>query len=148
MPIEATAEDFPNLSELTPVRGFFVDNLLGDLEATLAVARSATGGTYPPGSLLQLVPTEVMVKREVGFSPTTNDWEFLELDVSETGTIIRVRGGDEVVNRFGGSCATCHAEADPQWDFVCESDHGCQDLGLSRELIEQFQAADPRPLEP
>jgi hypothetical protein len=41
-----------------PVRRSYVDNLLGDLDATLAVATSATGGVYPPGSVVQaaLVP--------------------------------------------------------------------------------------------
>jgi len=130
---------------MSPVRGFFVDNLAGDLAATLAVAESTDGGTYPVGSLLQLVPGEAMVKRAPGFSPATNDWEFFELDVSEQGTEIRVRGGDEVVNRFGGSCASCHAAADTQFDLVCEDDHGCEPLPISRTVIETIQASDPRP---
>jgi hypothetical protein len=114
-------------------------------DATLAVARSSDGGTYPVGTLLQLVPGEAMVKRAPGFSPTTNDWEFFELDVSAQGTSINVRGGDEVVNRFGGSCANCHAAADPQFDFVCEDDHGCEPLPISRPIIETIQDSDPRP---
>lgn len=142
---EATAADFPNLADMTPVRGFFVDNLLGDLPATLEVANSTDGGTYPVGTLLQLVPGEAMVKRAPGFSPGTNDWEFFELGVSDQGTVIRVRGGNEVVNRFGGSCADCHAAADPQYDFVCEQDHGCEPLPIGRPVIEAIQESDPRP---
>lgn len=142
---EATASDFRNLADMTPVRGFFVDNLSGDLDATLEVARSTAGGTYPVGTLLQLVPGEAMVKRAPGFSPATRDWEFFELDVSEQGTTIRVRGGAEAVNRFGGSCAGCHAGAEPQFDFVCEEDHGCDPLPIGRSVIEAIQDADPRP---
>jgi len=143
--IEIDGDEFVNLNDMTPVRGFFVDNLVGDLDATLAVANDPEGGAYPVGTLIQLVPTEAMIKREPGFSPATNDWEFFELDVDGQGTTIRVRGGDEVVNRFGGSCATCHQLAEPQWDFVCEQDHGCESLPLTREQFEAIQAADPRP---
>lgn len=142
---EATADDFVNLADMTAVRGFFVDNLSGDLPATLAVARSTDGGTYPVGSVVQLVPQEAIVKRAPGFSPATNDWEFFVLDVSEEGTAIGTRGGAEVVNRFGGSCASCHAGAEPQFDFVCEQGHGCEPLPISRSVIEAIQSADPRP---
>jgi hypothetical protein len=143
--VEVDAQTFRNLSEMTPVRGFFVDNLVGDLEATLAVAESETGGVYPVGSLVQLIPTEAMVKREAGFSPATNDWEFFELNVSPDGTEINTRGGIDVVNRFGGSCATCHAQAQAAWDFICEQDHGCEPLPLDRAFFEGLQQSDPRP---
>ena len=116
------AKSFRCITEMTHVRQFYVDNLLGNLEATLAVANSATGGTYPPGTVIQLVPTEVMVKRDKGFNPVTHDWEFFELDVSKDGTEIRKRGFAEVVNRFGGNCFGCHIQARPQWDLVCEMD--------------------------
>jgi hypothetical protein len=33
-----------------------------------------------------------MVKREAGFNAATHDWEFFELDVSQSGTSIRKRG--------------------------------------------------------
>lgn len=138
------AEDFKPLSEMTPVRGFFVDNALGDLDATVAVANSADGGTFPVGTVIQLVPQEAMVKRAPGFSPAIGDWEFFELDVSEEGTTIRVRGGAEVENRFGLSCAACHAQAEPQFDFVCEQDRGCDPLPIGREVIELLQDTDPR----
>ena len=79
--VVVTEASFKCLSEMIPVRGFFVDNLSGDIDATVKVAQSSVGGVYPPGSVVQLVPTEVMVKRETGFSPVTKDWEFFELDV-------------------------------------------------------------------
>jgi hypothetical protein len=71
---------------MTHVRHFYVDNLNGNLKETVRVASSDKGEPYPAGSVLQLVPTEVMVKRETGFNPTTKDWEFFELDLTKTGT--------------------------------------------------------------
>jgi hypothetical protein len=135
---------FRCMTEMTPVRQFYVDNLLGNLNATLAVAKSETGGTYPPGSVVQLVPTEVMVKHEAGFSPVTRDWEFFELDVSKDGSKIRKRGFAEVNNRFGGNCFTCHVQARPQWDLICETGHGCDPIPLTRSMSGALQRTDPR----
>ena len=137
-------KSFRCITQMTPVRGFYVDNIMGNLAATLAVANSATGGTYPAGSLIQLVPTEAMVKRAKGFNPVTHDWEFFELDVSKQGTTIRKRGFSEVVNRFGGNCFGCHIEARPQWDFICETDHGCAPIQTTRRMIGALQRTDPR----
>jgi hypothetical protein len=142
--ISVTDDTFKCLSEMTPVRGFFVGNLLGNLSATLQVANSPTGGKYPPGSIIQLVPTEVMVKHREGFNPVTNDWEFFELTVSDAGSKIKVRGVTEVVNRFGGNCFGCHVRAKPEWDLVCEKDHGCEPLPIKTEQIVAIQKADPR----
>ena len=41
---------------------------------------------YPVGTVLQLIPTEAMVKRHKGYSPSTDDWEFFALKVSPQGT--------------------------------------------------------------
>ncbi len=142
------AADFRNLHTMTKVRGFYVDNRLGHLDEAITVANSPDGGEYPVGTIIQLVPQEAMVKRRAGFSPATNDWEFFFLSVSPAGTVIEVRGGDEVVNRFGGNCASCHSAADPQFDFVCEDDHGCEPLPIDDNIILAIQEADPRPLEP
>lgn len=135
---------FSCIRDMTPVRGFYIDNLLGDLEATKAVAESEEGGIYPPGSVIQLVPTEVMVKREEGHSPSTNDWEFFELNVSAQGSEINTRGFDDVVNRFGGNCLDCHEKAEPQWDMVCEQNHGCDPIPLSALMVRAIQKTDPR----
>ncbi|OFE12787.1 hypothetical protein PHACT_06245 [Pseudohongiella acticola] len=143
-PIEVTADTFDCLTEMTAVRGFFVDNLLGDLDATVAAANAAEGAPYPVGSVVQLVPTEVMLKQPEGTSPATNDWEFFELNVSPEGSEIAVRGFTDVVNRFGGNCLDCHIKAEPQWDMVCETGHGCDPLPLSREMLTGIQQADPR----
>ena len=142
--VEATAESFGCLADMTPVRHFFVDNLLGDLAGTLAIANSAEGGKYPPGSVVQLVPTEVMVKHGEGWNAATRDWEFFELDVSEEGSSIRSRGFVDVVNRFGGNCFGCHVKARPEWDLICEKDHGCDSIPVTAEQILQLQQADPR----
>lgn len=138
------AEDFKCIRDMHPVRGFFVDNLLGDLDATIAVAESETGGVYPPGSVVQLVPGEAMVKREAGFSAETKDWEFFELDVSPAGAVITVRGTHEAVNQFGGNCLECHAKAEPQWDLICEQTHGCDPIPLTPVMTRAIQNTDPR----
>lgn len=141
------ADDFRNIQTMTPVRAFFVDNRLGHLDEALAVANSPDGGVYPVGTIIQLVPQEAMVKRRAGFSPATNDWEFFFFDVSPDGTVIEARGTDEVVNWFGGNCASCHSAAEPQFDMVCEDDHGCDPLPIGDDVILAVQEADPRPLE-
>ena len=86
------AKSFHCITEMAQVRQFYVDNLLGNLDATLVVANSATGGTYPAGSVIQLIPGEAMVKREQGSNSATHDWEFFQLDVSKDGTKIQKRG--------------------------------------------------------
>jgi len=144
----AAASDFRNIHTMTPVRGFFIDNRLGHLDEAIEVANSPDGGEYPVGTIIQLVPQEAMIKRRAGFSPATGDWEFFFLSVSPGGTVIEARGADKVVNRFGGNCASCHSRAEPEFDFVCEQDHGCDPLPIGRDLIEAVQESDPRPLEP
>ncbi len=142
---DATAADFECLKDWTPVRRFFITNKLGLEDETLAVANSPTGGVYPPGTIIQLVPQEAMIKRGAGFSPETKDWEFFKLGVDAAGTTINERGTTEITGDIGGiSCATCHAGAEPQWDFVCEEGHGCIPLGLTTDLIRTVQDADPR----
>ncbi len=142
--IDVTADNFSCVNDMTRVRHFFVDNLLGDLEGTLAAANSPDGATYPPGSVVQLVPSEVMVKHRAGYNAATRDWEFFELNVSEAGTVIDKRGFVDVVNRFGGNCFACHIRAEPQWDLICEKGHGCEPIEFTREQIAGVQAADPR----
>jgi hypothetical protein len=143
-PIHVDEKSFKCVREMTPVRGFFVDNIAGNLDGTLAVAKSTTGGVYPPGSVVQLFPNEVMVKRENGFNPITKDWEFFELDVDEHGSTIRKRGFQDVNNRFGGNCFACHVQAKPEWDMICEDTHGCEALPISRHIIHSLQNTDPR----
>jgi hypothetical protein len=143
-PITVTANSFGCISKLKPVRGFFVGNLAGNLAGTLKVAESPNGGVYPVGSVIQLVPTEVMVKQPKGFNTVTHDWEFFELNISKDGTTINKRGFADVVNRFGGNCFACHLPAKEKWDFVCETDHGCAPIPLTEPMLKALQHTDPR----
>jgi hypothetical protein len=135
---------FKCLAKMTKVKHFYVDNLLGNVAATVAAAKSDKGGVYPPGSVVQLVPGEAMVKHKPGYNAATRDWEFFELNASATGTTIGKRGFVDVVNRFGGNCFGCHVQARPEFDLICEADHGCKPIPVTREQIASIQAADPR----
>ena len=131
--------------------GYYVTNLLGDVQATVDVADGTIAPPFPTGSLLQLFPGEAMVKREAGYSAITNDWEFFELIVNAEGTTINVRGAEEVVNMFhnpsanDGSCFNCHSKA-PDSDFVCGNSSGCDPLPafVTDEFIKALQDGDPR----
>ncbi len=142
--IMVTDESFVCLSSMQPVRGFFVDNLLGNVEETVVAAKQPAGAVYPPGSIVQLIPAEAMVKHHKGWNPKTSDWEFFELDVTEEGAKIKVRGSTQVVNKFGGNCFECHQKAEPQWDFICEEGHGCDPLPIPDFVIRWIQRNDPR----
>lgn len=137
-------KSFSCMRDMTPVRHFYVDNLLGDIESTLAAANAPEGAIYPEGSVVQLVPTEVMVKRESGTFPATGDWEFFELEVDENGSTIAKRGFVDVVNRFDGNCFTCHVPAREKWDFICESGHGCDPIPIDHKMTGALQRSDPR----
>jgi hypothetical protein len=146
--IEMEADDFRALGDMTAVRRFFLDNPLGHLDEAIAVAENPDGGTYPVGTVIQLIPQEAMVKRAPGFDPASNDWEFFELTVTEEGTEINTRGGSEVVNQFGLSCVECHNKAEPEFDLICEHTHGCDPLPPPLddvEVIASVQNSDPRP---
>ena len=94
--------------------------------------------------MVQLVPSEVMVKHSKGFSPATKDWEFFELNVSAEGTQIDKRGFVDVVNRFGGNCFACHVKAKPEFDMICETGHGCDPIPLTPQITTLLQNTDPR----
>lgn len=141
--VEVTPASFGCITDLEPVRRYRLGNLLGDVAASLAVAEDPAGKRFPPGTLIQLVPLEAMVKREAGFAPVTDDWEFFFLGVSAEGTTIESRGPD-AKNAFGGNCAECHAATAATRDWTCEQGHGCGDLPLTAEAIAEIQAADPR----
>jgi hypothetical protein len=143
--VDMTAADFPNVLTMAKVGNYYVANRLGHLSEAVAVARSPKGGRFPVGTLVQLVPQEAMVKRRPGWNPATRDWEFFFLDVSPTGTKIVHRGTKNVVNRFGGNCASCHLGADKRWDMICRHDHGCAPLPIDDSVIAAIQQADPRP---
>ena len=135
---------FSCIREMTPVRHFYVSNLTGDIKGTLAAANDPEGAIYPFGSVVQLVPTEVMVKRKSGTFPATGDWEFFELKVDNNGSTIAKRGFVDVMNRFDGNCFSCHVPAREPWDFICESDHGCEPIPIDHKMTGALQRSDPR----
>lgn len=141
--IPVTDSSFKCLQDMAKVRHFFVDNLKGDREATIAVAQKGSGD-YPVGSVVQLIPGEVMVKHPKGFNTATRDWEFFELDVSKEGSKIRKRGFVDVVNKFGGNCFACHVKAKPEFDLICEIGHGCDTIPITRPMLAALQKTDPR----
>jgi hypothetical protein len=84
--VTVSEASFKCLHEMKQVGTMYVDNLLGNLDSTLAIAKAANGGTFPPGSVVQLLPGEAMVKLEKGANPATNDWKFFVLDLSAEGS--------------------------------------------------------------
>jgi hypothetical protein len=140
--LDMQASDFECILRWDMAGGYRVTNKLG--HDALSIAQSPTGGVFPVGTIIQIVPTEAMVKRRAGFSPATNDWEFFSLGVSSSGTTISKRGTTDVVNAFGGNCLGCHMKAMPQWDFVCATTHGCDPLPLSESQLVALQNMDPR----
>ncbi len=134
---------FKCITDMTPVRHFYVDNLLGNVAGTVAVA-TADKGEYPEGSVLQLMPNEVMIKHEKGFNPETRDWEFFYIDVDANGSKIFARGFADVNNRLGQNCFACHSQAKPEFDFVCEQDHGCAPIPITPAMFDALQRTDPR----
>lgn len=143
--LDVTGEDLDRCMNEWPQVGLMrITNLLGDVDASVAVAESPSGGVYPPGTLIQLFPGEAMLKREVGWNAATNDWEFFTLDVQVDGVTIAARGAEDTINMFGGNCFECHSLAEPQWDFVCGDDHGCDPLPVGEDFIRSLQNGDLR----
>lgn len=141
---DAQPSDFDCMLGWNKVREFYITNKSGKMAEALAVANSANGGTYPPGTFIQLVPLEAMVKRRAGFSAETNDWEFFSLQPSATGTQILARGTTKVLNQFNLNCLDCHKKADPKFDLICERTHGCDPLPFDEMQIQSIQGGDPR----
>jgi len=49
-----------------------------------------------------------------------------------------------VNNRFGGNCFTCHVKAHAEFDLVCDNDHGCDPIPITRAMSGALQRTDPR----
>ncbi|MEM9491433.1 MAG: hypothetical protein AAGC55_19970, partial [Myxococcota bacterium] len=142
--LDLTADDFECILNWPKVDKFRIINKLGYQSEAEAVANSPTGGTYPVGTIIQLIPQEAMVKRRAGFNPASNDWEFFFLEIADTGTTIATRGTTEVTNGLGGNCLDCHSMARSEFDLICSDANGCEPLPFTAEQIEQAQNADPR----
>lgn len=137
-----TAQDFGCLTDWTAVRGFYLTNLFGALDQAVAAAEAGFIDPVPPGTVIQLVPLEAMVKLAPGANPDTADWEFLLLDTGRGETTITARGGAEVTNG-AGSCLGCHVGAADR-DMVCEQTGLCNAAELSRVLIDALVTSDRR----
>jgi hypothetical protein len=135
-------EAFRCLTEWTPVRGFYLTNLLGRLDEAIAAAEAEFATPVPPGTVIQLIPQEAMVKLVPGASPETDDWEYLLLQVERGVTEVIQRGGAEVSN-IAGSCFGCHVGASGR-DQVCEQTGLCAAAALERNLVDLFVGQDPR----
>ena len=136
-------DTFKCITDMRRVRDLYVDNLLGNLQGTVAVAERGNGD-YPEGSIVQFVPTEVMIKHEKGFKSTTRDWEFFAIGVSKDGSKIYQRGFENVNNRFGTSCFACHQQAREEFDLICEEGHGCAPIPFTRPMARALAKTDPR----
>jgi hypothetical protein len=118
--LDMKLQDFANIQGLRHPAGrnYLVANPLGHESEALAVASSPTGGTFPVGSIVEVQPREVMVKRRRGFNPPTNDWEFFAITFASDGKTPRsfaVRGKQET------SCFQCHSSLSSlTWDYMCQ----------------------------
>jgi hypothetical protein len=124
--------DFECISKWEKVSGFHITNKAGKTAEAVAVAKSATGGVYPVGTIIQHLPTEAMVKRKAGFSAATKDWEFFKLTITGTTTAIAERG-TTAIQTMGQACASCHMKAPSEYDFVCNiwGDQGSMNCGFN-----------------
>jgi len=142
----AQASDFECLTHWSKVRQFRIVNKAGHGPEALAVASASydvSGLEFPVGTIVQLIPTEAMVKRGGGFDPANHDWEYFSLHVSKRGTTIATRGRDDVINFAGGNCFSCHAAA-RRYDFICESTHGCAPIPITDDVVNLLQMNDIR----
>jgi len=112
-------------------------------EAVRIFTESLADREYPTGTVLQLIPTEAMVKHERSAFPATNGWEFFALKVSADGTTILDRGDKTLNTSLKKPCLDCHSPA-AKFDFVCEKGHGCAPIPVTDQQIAAIQAADPR----
>ena len=141
-PFEITAADFPCITDMEAVRGFHLTNLLGDTDAAVAIAEAGFVEPVPPGTLIQLIPQEAMVKGLPGSSPETDDWEFFLINPSGGDAAIVERGFDTIANA-AGSCWGCHVGARDR-DAVCEQTGSCADAAVPRAVVDALVGSDPR----
>jgi hypothetical protein len=136
--------DFDCLTQGRSVRGFWLSNPLGPEyeDEAVRIAEAGMMEALPPGTIIQLVPQEAMVKLLPGSDAATGDWEYFNLAVDSTGTTILERGGAEVSNS-AGSCLSCHAGAVDR-DFVCEQTGLCAAAAVPRAIVDALVAGDER----
>jgi hypothetical protein len=89
-----TAKSFGCVLDLPKVRNTRIQNPDPEKlrEAIRIFKDSVPDREYPKGTILQLIPTEAMVKHDRAAFPNTNGWEFFALKVSADGTTIQDPG--------------------------------------------------------
>jgi len=140
-----TEKSFGCVLELPKVRNTRIQNPDPEKlkEAIRIFKDSVPDKEYPTGTVLQLIPTEAMVKHDRAAFPKTNGWEFFALKVSAEGTTILDRGDNVLNTSLKKPCLSCHSPA-ARFDFVCEKKHGCAPIPVTDPQIAAMQAADPR----
>src|SRR5579863_9280514 len=85
-----TEKSFGCVLDLPQVRNTRIQNPdPAKLKEAIRIFRdSVPNKDYPTGTVLQLIPTEAMVKHDRAAFPNTNGWEFFALKVSSDGTTI------------------------------------------------------------
>jgi hypothetical protein len=143
--IAVSEQSFSCINDWPKIRNTHIYNADPEkLKEAIRIFRDSVSDTeYPVGTILQLIPTEAMVKHSRGTFAKSNDWEFFSLDVSAAGTKISERGENVVNHTQGLTCLSCHQPA-AKYDFVCEKTHGCAPIPLDDQKIAELQGADPR----
>ncbi len=141
-----TEKSFGCLLDLPKVRNTRIQNPDPQKlkEAIQIFKDSVPDKEYPTGTILQLIPTEAMVKHErAAFSKYELAGNFSPWKVSADGTTIQDRG-DRVINAsLKKPCLDCHSPA-AKFDFVCEKGHGCAPIPVTDQQIAAMQSADQR----
>ena len=142
--IVVSEQTFSCILDWPKVRNTYINNADPEkLKEAIRIFRDDISDTeYPLGTILQVIPSEAMVKHQRGTFAKTNDWELFALDVSAAGTKITDRGED-VLEAPGVTCLSCH-QAARKHDLVCEKTHGCPPIPVGDQKIAELQQADPR----
>ena len=153
--VVVSEQTFSCILDWPKIRNTHVNNADPEkLKEAMRIFRDSVPNTeYPVGTILQLIPSEAMVKHAHGTFPKTNGLEFFSLEVSAAGTKISDRGDNVVNHSQGVTCLSCHEPA-AQYDFVCEKGHGCAPIPLDDKQMPrtirvipafaEMQAADSR----
>ena len=158
--IAVSEQTFSCILDWAKIRGTYIKNVDPEkLKEAIRIFRDSVPNTeYPVGTILQLIPSEAMIKHPRGTFAKTNDWEFFALDVSAAGTKITDRG-ENVLEVFdmdasaagtkmsdhprGVTCLSCQ-QGGAKHDLVCEKGHGSPPIPLNDQQIAKIQAGDPR----
>jgi len=85
--IAVSEQNFGCINDWPKIRNTHIYNADPEkLKEAIRIFRDSVSDTeYPVGTILQLIPTEAMVKHSRGTFAKSNDWEFFSLDLSAAG---------------------------------------------------------------